>query len=318
MQQTTMYICREMSFLKIVATSFFIGGSLSSINAESIVDRLRASIFSNKENDQLSLDTSSRYTPSTDGDEDMGVQLILKKTPKKSKLYADVNSAIFISDNIRNTATDEETGSIFYNGIRVKWHDRIGSNLFANMSIDHSHYHYLDKHDLNLSHTKASAGLVYIESNSDVILSGNLEYGHTSDDFFSDRVLGVTSFRVNASRTFFNDMKRKTYVAVDFETDLNSSFNLSMKNELSFRLSHSIKLSNELLLTFLSEISRSFYTEVDRYDTTTSVGASLDYELNRNLLLSSYFRYSDNASNFTFANRNSSFGSLGLKLKIQF
>lgn len=290
---------------------------LAHANSDSILDQLRNDIHEPDKYIQRNLDEESLFAPSSDGDSDLGEQLILKKTESRSRFQFKANTNLYYSNNIGNAANNTEPGWIWASNIETKWVPKIGDNLFLNISVNHEIYHYETNHDLDFANVQTKAGIVKILPESDVLLYAELEHNYARRNFFSDNIHGITSFNVGANKTFFHNAKNTSYLGAHASFDLHSTRNPIERDELTIRAGHNHQFNDKLRLTAYSDLSWYSFNQ-NRDDFTYAVGLHLEYAITANASAYTSINYFNNNSDVDAQDYSTTLGVLGAGIKASF
>ena len=308
------------TFLKsnsLLLASFALTAPLSA-QSESVLDQLSQDLHNPEKYSLSAIEEEALFAPASDGDSDLGEQLILRRPNKKGSILASWDTHLIHSNNITNSDTNTSSGFLFNSRLNVGWIRPINDNLFVSLSATESVYHYETQNDLDFWNTRASAGIVKIFSEHDIVFTADIVHNYARRNLISDKIHSITSLRLGASRTFFINPDTSAFVGIDLGFDLESSSVSAERNEYTLRLGYSKRLTEKLTATFFGDISNYDYELNDRSDTNYAVGVSLEYGITSNITAFSSFTYVNNDSDQAGFDYSTTLGSIGVGLKASF
>jgi len=301
----------------LIASTSCSGVSLAA-ESDSVLRQLGQDVYSSDNFSLGAIDDEALFAPTSDGDSDLGEQLILKRSPSRSVIRLNVETHLLYSNNISNVDEGTQNGFVFSGNMAASWVQTIGENLFSNISVQQSFYQYENNVDLDFTNTRTSAGLVKFLPSVDVALRADVVHDYARHNFLSDKIHGITSVRLAASKTFFHSPRRVSYVGLDLSSDMDSTDGRVERNSWTAKVGHTWKISDSFTVSGFADVARYDYDENGRSDTTVAIGVNMEYGITANVSLYSSVTYIDNDSNISGLDYTSSLGSLGVGLKATF
>lgn len=298
-------------------SGIFASQSIAEVAQQSLLDQLRDDAHHPSKYTNRNIDQESLFAPESEGDSDLGEQLILKKTPRRTPFNVSANSNIYYTNNVTNANTNTQTGWIWANNVHTSWTPKIGDNLFLDISINHELFHYETNTDLDFANTQTQLGLVKVLENSDVVLFAEVEHNYARNNLISDKIHATTTLNLGANKTFLHNPKHSSYIGTQLSWDIDSSSSLAERDEILIKLGHRYNLNNKFRLTAYSDLSWFRY-EQDRDDFSYALGLHLEYALTANANLYTSINYFNNNSDNDANDYSTTLGVLGAGIKASF
>lgn len=227
---------------------------------------------------QEGLQDENDFAPESPGDNDIGQQLILKDSERERWLSAQMDSFMFWSDNAANLSRGEEEDVFWGSQISVGAQPRLGERLYADAFISQQIYRY-DKNDLlDYEYLQASLGLIYLEPRLwNSMLFAQFQYGRTTTDDFSQKILNSYSFLAGIQKTVIFDRRNSLYMNLMGDWDLDADVDQLANSQYIADFSYRFKIMRDLILSASYRFTWFDYQEVDRSDALNTMGVFLTW-----------------------------------------
>jgi hypothetical protein len=301
--------------------------SLSSTQAQIDPSRLNEStgsvsraprLYSSEELNRLGLEDENAFAPESDGDEDLGEQLILKEIPKDRPFRSWAEGSLFWTDNAANVSAGQ-VEDLFWGGrVGFGWQPRLTKNWFADFEVSQGLYRYDKSSALDFETLRAMASILDVEPRlGGIVLFAGVGYERVTNDMLSNDLLNSLSIRAGAQKTFLIDRKNSINVSLMGDWDVYNDFGPLFRHELNVDLSYQYKVTRALSFRLAYRLSYLHYQRVDRDDTLHLFGASLVYNPTNWLEVYANGNYAINNSKIPFFDYETGTvgGGLGMRIK---
>lgn len=287
-------------------------------DSQSVIDQLGSDYYSLNNYEGRSLEDELLGAPQSEGDDDIGVQLILRKNKTISALTGGFNTHVFYSDNVTNVDVLEQSGFIFTGELAAAWKSQLKPNLFGHLSASQSFYQYENNIDNDFTNSQLEAGLIKLVPEWDVLLRLDLEHQIARRNLMSDKIHNISTVRLGAFKNIHHSPRSSSYVGLEIASDVDASNSSIERDAYTFRVGHSRQFTDKWKATAFVDYSYYDYQESGREDKTTTLGVQIEYAITQNISFQSSVGYVKNDSDTTGFDYDTGLGSLGISLKARF
>lgn len=196
---------------------------------------------------QRGLDEENAFAPRSDGDDDLGQQVILKETPKQRPFRFSSDAYLFWTDNARHEKKDGVEDTFFGWRVAAEWEPRITNRLYGDVGISQDWFRYDKLESLDFEALEVTAGFYYVMPElADSVLF--LQYQYQWLTHGSEELLSSHSIRFGVQKVFLLDRRNSLHFSLAGDWDVDSSVDSIERDEYSAELAWRFKLMPNLVL----------------------------------------------------------------------
>ena len=275
------------------------------------------------------VDEGNPYAPASDGDDDLGEQIILQRQPKRAPVRARADTFLFWSDNVASVNKNEEDGWFYGGSVSLRWKQRLTRHVSFDTYAYQDAYFY-DQSKLDFQSSEFGAGLVGSipwEPIRDVTFYARYEflYVHAENPLFG--VLAGANehvdsryhrIRVGSYRALYSRPSHLVSLSTNTRWDFDSSSGAPRRYQSSGRLSYTWAATGRLRLTTYYRLSHRNYINSGRRDWNHYFGLEANYQLNDWAQLYASILYGVNESNVSGRDYDAFQGGIGAGFRASF
>lgn len=263
--------------------------------------------------------------PASDGDSDLGEQVILRKQVDRAPVRFRADTFLFWSNNTGSAANNEEDGWFFGGSLSARWKQRLTANLYFDTYAYQDAYFY-DSSGLDFQSSELGIGLIAtVPAIEGLTLYGRYEFLYVHAD---NPLLGALSpkehldsryhrLRVGAFKALYSKPNHVVTLSTNARWDFSSS-GAQRRQQFSGRLSYTWSATDRLRITSYYRLSYRDYISSNRHDWNQYVGIEANYTVNEWVQLYGSILYGVNDSNTAGRDYEALQGGLGLGLRASF
>lgn len=233
------------------------------------------------------LSDENPFAPSSEGDADMGEQVILRRQPKRGPVEVRADSSLFWSSNVGSVAVGEDDGWYFGGSLSARWKQRLNEHFYFDTYAYQDAYFY-DSDGLDFQSSEFGAGLIadvpfidgltvygryeFLYVHSDNPLVGALAAG---DDLHSR----YHRLRFGAYKALFAKPGHLVSLATHTSWDFDANSGTQRRLQYSGRLAYTWEATARLRATGYYRLSYRDYLASSRQDWNQYAGVELNYTL---------------------------------------
>ena len=264
--------------------------------------------------------------PASDGDSDLGEQIILQRQTKRAPVQFRANTFLYWSNNVGSASTDEDDGWFYGGSLIASWKQRLQKNLFFDTYAYQDAYFY-DSSGLDFQSSELGAGLIanvpFIEG---LTVYGRYEFLYVHAD---NPLFGAASpnehldsryhrLRVGASKALYSKPSHMVTLSTNARWDFDANSGSQRRKQISGRLAYTWAATGRLRVSSYYGLSYRDYLASGQADWNQHVGLELNYKLNDWAQVYSSILYGVNESNTADSDYEALQGGLGLGLRASF
>lgn len=267
------------------------------------------------------LEEETPYAPTTPGDDDIGMQLILKKQEKARPFSVWTDASLFWTDNAANVDTGKLEDWFFSGGVNLSAQFRVHSRFFADAYLGQHWYEYdkLDPLNYQLGDVRLG-GLVIMPELANAILHVHYQYQRITDQLEDDPIYQSHSVLIGAQKTFLIDRLNSfnIYALANFSFDTEPS--VLERHEYAFQAAYNFKITRSLTFSLAGRITYYDYFnfESSRSDWFQTYGASLSWRPKEYFEMGIHYNYSINTSSIDAFDYETQLTGPSILLRIRF
>lgn len=251
------------------------------------------------------LSEENPFAPASEGDDDLGEQVILRRQSKRNPVRVRADTFLFWSDNVASVSSGEQEGWFFGASASAHWKQRLTANLFFDGYAYQDAYLY-DEDDLDFQSTEVGVGLVAnLPFLDDLTVFGRYEflYVHADNPLFGTFGGNENSdsryhrLRVGAYKPLYSKPSHLVSLSTNASWDFDASSGTQRRQQVSARLAYSWSATGRLRVTSFYRASFRDYLASSREDWNHYLGLELNYTLNSWSRLFGSILYGINESN---------------------
>ncbi|MEO5914040.1 MAG: hypothetical protein ABIS50_07395 [Luteolibacter sp.] len=268
---------------------------------------------------ELGVADENEFAPESEGDDDIGQQLILKDMERVRWLNAQADTFSFWTDNPANLSSGGDSDVFWGSQVSLGAQPRLTERLFLDAFVSQQVYRYNDNSFLDYEYLQASLGLIYLEPRlADSILFVQGQFGRTTDNDFGQGVLDSFSLLGGIQKTVLIDHRNSLHFNVmgdwDVATDVDSLEHAEYIADFSYRF----KIMRDLVVSASYRFTWFDYYNVDRADGLNIAGVYLTYSPYKWMDIYAGSTFNINNSNVDAFDYESTNVGGGLGLRIHF
>lgn len=226
---------------------------------------------------------SYESAPDSDGDEDLGMQLLLKKKPKYKpfKVFGDVSG--FYTSNAQLSKHDTKDDYFWITQVGASYMPKILPNLMGEVTVNQQFFRYDEFKNLDFDSFNAGGGLTYIANELwDVAFFGRynfnrLTHAHKSADGPENSEF-YSTHNITAGLQKVFPINRAQYCYVGHMSQINMSNPVApQKNDYSLFTGYSLKATRDVNFQFMYRAAYVCYANEIREDVSQTLFAGLSY-----------------------------------------
>jgi hypothetical protein len=259
------------------------------------------------------------FATSSEADDDIGQQLILKETPKDRPFRATFDEFALWSNNAANVASGEKSDWMWGQRAGVGWQKRIAGHWFADLSASQGLYRYSKTGALDFEAMEAMASILDVEPRFwNVVLVGSFGFTRITNNQFEDSLLNSLSGKFGAQRLIVLDRKSSIQLSLGADWDLTNDVEQVFRDEYSLDVSYKYKIMRDLAVSLAYRMTYFNYREVPRADLLHVLGATVSYTPKNWMELYATASYALNDSDIDYFDYETASSGVGLGLKLKF
>ena len=266
------------------------------------------------------------FAPASDGDSDLGEQIILQREAKRAPIRARADTFLFWSNNSGSASKGEDDGWYYGGSLSARWKQRLTRNLFFDTYVHQDAYIY-DSDGLDFQSTEAGIGLVAnVPWITDLTVYGRYEflYVHADNPLFG--TLGASEhvdssyhrLSVGAYKPLFSKPSHLVSLSNNTRWDFDASSGSQRRRQWSGRLSYSWSATARLRLTIYYRLSYRDYIASSRRDWNHYIGIEANYKITDWAQCYGSFLYGVNESNTAGRDYDALQGGIGAGFRASF
>ncbi len=226
------------------------------------------------------------FAPATPGDEDIGVQPILRGVKVYRPFSLWLAPAVFWTDNAALTETDEDEDVYFSGYLGGAYTPRLRPDLYLNLNASHRIYRYDDRSDLDFDTTEAGAGITKVFPDlGNLSLYGRYNYERFVEPREWTELFAEHSFVLGLFKSFDLARSHLAYVRIRTQLSLATNPDILRSHEYSSTLGYRYTIADPLNFELFYRARLSDYRRLDGNDLNHQVGANLSYAFNQSVSL---------------------------------
>lgn len=253
------------------------------------------------------------------GDNDLGVQLLLKRQERARLFWTMANLGIFGTNNAARLANNAEDDVYLSALVGVGFQPALGGNWFLDVGLTEEIYRYDKYSALDFESTEARAGVIKVLPEFyNVVLGAGYSYRRLTDGDFSDETYSRHALALTAQKVFIIDRKNSFYIAGTTEFDVQTDpeelerFEYSAQAGYDFRLTRAVKLSAYYRFGFRD------YQNADIDESNHIVGVAATWTITEVARLEASASWTDNNSEADLLDYEAGTVGVAANLRLQF
>ncbi len=273
------------------------------------------------------LDGGGELAPSSEGDEDLGTQVILRRESGRAPIRASLDTYLFWSNNVGNTEKDEDEGWFFGGSISAGWKQRLGGSNWFFDSYAYQDAFWYDSDDLDFQSTEFGAGFTHTNPDwGNLTLYGRYEFLYIRADnpFFGPldgdehEYSRFHRLRFGAYKAIYEQPNFVVTASGNVRWDFDANSGSQRRFQYSGRLASTWRVVDQLRATAYYRLSYRSYLSSSREDWNHYLGVELTYPLNSWSQVYASALYGNNDSNKTGRDYEGFQAGLGLGFRASF
>ncbi|MBL9116131.1 MAG: hypothetical protein JNJ83_14080 [Verrucomicrobiaceae bacterium] len=284
-------------------------------------DDAAASLLSSDTKDDLTgLDNLGVEAPSSAADDDIGLQLILRKHEKSRHFRATAHTSGFWTSNAANVNAGAVEDYFMVGGVNLAWQQRLKGRFIGDVQAGLSSFRY-DKLDiLNYEYWEGTAGLIIqMPELWDTLLYVQYGYQRITQDLDSDALYESHSARLGAYRAFTINRLNSIHVSLQSQLSFAAEPEFLQRHEHWAQLGYSLRLSRTLaLLTTYRTVFYDYFNFEGRQDWYHNAGVALNWRPKEWLEMSAGYNFTFNSSNVDVFDYETHLAGPSIALRVRF
>lgn len=273
--------------------------------------------------DERGLEEENRFAPESDGDADLGQQVILKEAHKAQPFRFNADAYLFWTDNASQVRRGAEEDT--FGGWRVEalWQPQITGNLYGGVGVSQDWFLYDKQENLDFETFETTAGLYYVvpELANSILM---LQYQYQRLTHHSDPLVDTHSIRFGIQKTLQLDRRNSLIFGLLADWDVQTDVDDFKRNEYSADVAWRFKLMPDLSFVldyrytcFDYQLKRLVFDR-GRVDNLHTLALTLLYSPRPWLEIYGGCTFSFNRSNFTYYDYDATNAGGGFGARIKF
>ncbi len=259
------------------------------------------------------------YAPRTTGDDDIGLQLILKRQDRQEPFSASLDSAEYFTDNAANLNKGAQQDWFFVGGVNLGYQPRITGTLYFDTSVSEHWYRYDKLSQLDYEDGTAAVGLIKLMPKWwNTIWHVHYCYERITQGLDNSALYQSHNLRLGVQKTAFIDRLNSLNLSLMANLAFDTTPETLKRNEYSALTGWNFKISPKTVFTLSYRLAYYDYSNLDgRQDWYHNFGATVSYRPTSWCELAATYGYTLNRSNqevFTYDAQLAG-PSIGLKMK---
>jgi hypothetical protein len=216
--------------------------------------------------------------PATPGDDDLGQQLILKRSDQYKAFRVFGDFATLWSNNVTLLKDSPLSDGYVIGTVGGQWQPIITPNLIGNITVAQQFFRYMEFSDLDFDSFNAGGNLSYVFQELDG-LSPSLGYNYNrlTDDGFGDSFFQVHTISVGVQKPWVVSSAQLVYVGGIAEFDF-ADPTAPQRNDYRIYAGYQVDLTRSIRAQLFYQIAVYDYTDISRTDLNNTISASGTYK----------------------------------------
>lgn len=241
-----------------------------------------------------------KFTPESQSDSDLGVQLILQSEGEYEPLTLSAFTGYYFTDNANLSASSPVEDHVFTAGATVSYLPMLGGNLYGEATVRDQVFLYNQLDGLDFNALDLGAGLVYVvRSLGDASLYARYNYAH-----FTDPTVGGIDFdnyqnhsiQAGVYKGWILARNHFTFASWRSDVSLDGDPGYAQRDDHSLTVGYRWTPAERWKLECFYRAAFLDFEEGGREDWNHASGGSITYNFTRHLYLSAFLSYTDNDS----------------------
>lgn len=259
------------------------------------------------------------FAPHTPGDDDIGLQLVLKRQDSQEPFSASLDSAEYYTDNAANVNKGAEQDWFYVGGINLGYQPRLTGTLYFDASVNQHWYRYDKLSQLDYEDGTAAVGLIKLMPEWwNTLWHLHYYYERITQGIDNSAIYQTHNLRFGVQKTAFIDRLNSINLALMANLAFDTSPETLKRNEYSALTGWNFKISPKTVFTISYRLAYYDYSNLDgRTDWNHNFGATISYRPTSWCELAATYGYTLNRSNQEVFRYDAQLAgpSIGLKMK---
>lgn len=264
----------------------------------------------------------NEFAPFSEGDSDLGVQEILRPTPRRAKVRFDFTNDFLWTNNAPSPtpATDGES-TLWIGRAALDWRPRLVGPVFADLGVSQEVLRFHNSNAIDFENLEARAGVfASLPDLDDTVVFARYEYQRLTSGSLSDGDYNAQRIRLGARKVLWADARNEISAGLDLAFDLNAKPSILERTEYSGDLAYRYFITPKLHAAAYCRVSYFDYDSFGRHDWAFNPGIDLVWNIceNGRIYTSLYFSENDSNTPLGFNDYESWTTGLGLGMQLRF
>lgn len=259
------------------------------------------------------------FAPHTTGDDDIGLQLILKRQDRQEPFSASIDSAEYYTDNAANLNKGAQQDWFYVGGINLGYQPRLAGTLYFDTSVNQHWYRYDQLNRLDYEDGTAAVGFIKLMPKWwNTLWHAHYFYERITQGIDNSPIYQTHNLRVGVQKTAFIDRLNSLNLSLMANLAFDTTPDTLKRNEYSALTGWNFKISPKTVFTLSYRLAYYDYSNLDgRQDWYHNFGATVVYRPTSWCELAATYGYTLNRSNHEVFSYDSQLAgpSVGLKMK---
>jgi Putative beta-barrel porin 2 len=265
------------------------------------------------------LDSETETAVQSPGDQDLGMQLLLKRQERARLFWVMANAGIFATDNAARLPTNEQDDVYFSALLGAGFQPSLGNNWFLDIGITQEIYRYDEFSLLDFESTDATAGVIkLLPEFHNLMLGARYGYRRLTDGDFGDETYSRHAVALTAQKVFLIDRKNSWYLATTVDFDVQTDPEILERFEYSAQAGYDFKLTRQVKLSAFYRFGFRDYQNADIDEANHILGLAATWNITEFARLEASATWTDNDSENDGLDYTAGTGGLAANLRVNF
>jgi len=262
------------------------------------------------------------FAPFSPGDSDLGVQEILRPTPKRAAVRFDFINEFLWTNNAPSAtpATDGES-TLWIGRASLGWRPRLFGPVFADIGVSQEVLRFHNSTAIDFENLDARAGVfASLPDLDDTLVYARYEYQRLTSGSLSDGDYHAQRIRIGARKVLWANARSEVSAGLDAAFDLDAKPAPLERNEYAGDIAYRYFITPKLNASVFCRINYFDYDTAGRADWAFNPGIDVAWNIceNGRLFTSLYFSENDSNTPFGFNDYESWTTGLGVGMNYRF
>jgi hypothetical protein len=219
----------------------------------------------------------NEFAPYSPADSDLGVQEILRPTPRRAPVRLDITNEFLWTDNAPSPtrATDDQS-TLWIGRAAAAWRPRLVGPLFADLGLVEEVLRFDDSAAIDFENLDTRAGVfASLPDLDDLLVFGRYEYQRLTSGSLSDGDYLAQRIRIGAQKVLWADARQQFGAGLDAAFDVETKPAVLERDEYALDLNYTYQLAPALVGRVFCRTGYFNYAGAGRHDWAWNPGIDL-------------------------------------------